>query len=235
MGSLDVQEEAVHLSRSHRRSRSFLVPSGEGGSSSSGGQGASGGFQEAWDHLLSTFGHPTGFAFTLATRIFPVEHWLDARWWLLKRDAELVIAYVMTQEHIMKELEILAMFPEDVQGPMKSITEEAKKQVLFALVKKPYDGAMLALFEHVLLARLLVRMQVQLVEQLQKEGSLVEEDAHALLSRVIRPTEKALFEFTPTAAQLRKMGSSCVEGYTNQTFKRWLMRLVFKVEFHEAD
>mmetsp|Transcript_69515 Transcript_69515/g.215048 ORF Transcript_69515/g.215048 Transcript_69515/m.215048 type:complete len:142 (+) Transcript_69515:1-426(+) len=140
----------------------------------------------------------------------------------------------MTQEHLMTALEILAKFPEDVQAPMQRITEEAKKQALLGLVRKPYDSTMLALFEHILLARLLVRMQHQLVQDLEKEGVLLEEDAHKLVSRVIKPTEKALFEFTPTAAQLTRAGSTCVDNYVQSHLKRWLMRLVRKLEFHDT-
>jgi len=192
-------------------------------------------FAEAWNYVRSTLGRPVSSVFWFASKISRIDHWLEASWCLLKRDVEIVIAYVMTQEHLMEDLEILADFREEVQEPMKHTTQIAKKDALLGLVIEPYDSGMFLLFEHVLLARLIVRAQSHLLEHLAHDGILMEEDAEHLAKCVIRPTEKALMKYTPTLEQLAAAGSSKVGDYRSNCLKTVLMRFIIELEFHEEE
>merc|ERR1712232_271532 len=110
------------------------------------------GFREAWAHVRSTLGKPVSTLFWLSCRIFHAEKWLEACWRLIKRDLEIGLAYVITQEHLLQELELLDNFSEEVKDPMMSTNRVAKREALLGLVREPYDSGIFVLFEHILLA-----------------------------------------------------------------------------------
>lgn len=192
-------------------------------------------FAEAWGYVRGTLGRPVSTVFWLASKISRVDHWLEASWCLLKRDVEIVIAYVMTQEHLSQDLEILADFKEEVMVPMMRTTQSAKKEALLSLAKEPYDTGMFLLFEHILLARLIVRAQSHLLEHLAHDGILMAEDAEHLAKHVLRPAETKLSKYTPSLEQLQMAGSSKVGDYRSNCLKTVLMRFIIELEFHEEE
>jgi len=191
------------------------------------------GFREAWAHVRCTIGKPMSTVFWIACSLLRVGHWLEACWRLVKRDVEIVFAYVMTQESLLQELEILDDFVAEVKDPMMSVNRSAKREALLGLVREPYDSGMFVLSEHVLLARLLVRAQAHSIENLAHDGIILAEDAEEVLSNVIGPTERALNRYVPTKAQLKAAGSRTVEDYRASCLKSWFMRLIIQIEFHD--
>jgi len=192
-------------------------------------------FSAAWGSIRATIFRPRTFIFWLASKLVRVDNWLEACWCLHKRDIEVVAAFIFTQDHLMEDLEILEDFEDEVIKPMKQVAQQAKKEALRGFVHRPHDCGMFILFEHILLARLIMRTQFHLLEHLAHDGILAAEDVEHLVKHVLSPTEYAVTKYVPSIEQLRKLGSPKVADYNANYLKSFLMKFIIELEFHEED
>jgi len=125
---------------------------------------------------------------------------VHADWWQMKHNIVTVLAFIMTQEHIVEELEVVSNFEEQLKKPMLQITENAKADILYRLMLQ--SPAMFCLLEHVLCLQLMLDFQRRLFKELVNDGVLAEEDAEHLNKRVLQPVLAALDRYVPTRDQL---------------------------------
>jgi len=132
-------------------------------------------------------------------------------WLLLRRDVELLLAFITTTEHILEEACILVGFEEVLIRPLTAVKEKARSDALYKRMQ--HDPATFVLLEHVLCARLLLRQQRQFLHQLAEEGCLTEADAHRVAKCALEPTEQALWNYSPTRKHLERAGSTQRQHY----------------------
>lgn len=126
--------------------------------------------------------------------------WVQGEYMVMKRELEMVLAFVMTHETIVEEFKFLEDVSRVVKKPIMMTTERAKTTALFRLSKS--DPAMFTLAEHVLCVRLMVDTQRHIVEEMVEEGALTEADANMVVATIIKPVLDALDQYVPTRDQL---------------------------------
>jgi len=179
-------------------------------------------YDVAWASIQSWMGIPK-------SRLLRVLLWLvgDACMYLnfrvLKRDVEMILAFIMVSDHIATELGHLEHMAgcEEIRTPLRRCKEQAKGSGLQNLYDR--NRPMFILFEHILCARLVLRHQHHLVQHLAEEGAISERDALHLLEQVIEPTEDALSSFSPRCPHMIAMGcEETVRGKASPMLDRLL-------------
>lgn len=125
---------------------------------------------------------------------------VSGEWWMLRRDIEMILAFIVVAERILEE-PMLKPFYNEVHLPLMKVCEFAKVSSLYFLMKQ--DPAMFVLFEHILCAKLVIGSQRRLLEDLKMEGTLNEHDAEHLNGHILGPVQEALEEYIPTREQLQ--------------------------------
>jgi len=221
MEALDLREEAVAMSAEKESERAESINTYQA---------------VGWEYLKTKFRTPCRSVFRLVVLICPIKDWLHARWIKMQIDMEMCLAYIITEEQLVTgEVEILSGFEEEVRNPLKVANDAAKREALFELVREPRDHAMFLIFEHILLARLIVGEKRHFLQHLVEEGFLGDKDCEKLIDDICIPSEKALMSYVPTKDQLRKAGSTMADSYKNNVIKRGLMQLVPLLDVHEEE
>jgi hypothetical protein len=127
------------------------------------------------------------------------------QWYMIRRDMQLLLAYVLAQDHILKEVGSINRVQHVCEQELRRTREFAKSDLMYEVLQR--HPQMFEIFEHVLCAQLLLRQQHHLVMRMAEEGTLTHEDAHHLIKNAIVPSERSLREFVPSQTQLVKAGA----------------------------
>lgn len=157
-------------------------------------------FAVAWQHICRKLRKQPLEVFLWFEKNFKFcSGWTVAgEWWFMRRDIELVLAYVITHDQL-SQLAIVKEF-QHVEHEIRKVAEKATVTVLYDLMTK--DEPMFAIFEHVLCARLMICAQRRLLNEMVESGVLAEHDADHLISKVIDPRMDALDRYTPSKLHL---------------------------------
>jgi len=131
-------------------------------------------------------------------------------WSLLKRDGEVLLAYIMTLEHMVKSVEDIPSFNELLPA-LKSARERMVCEQLHGIMRR--DPVMFAIFEHIMCALLVVRRQMHVINEFAEQGVIPEHDRDNLEKTIIEPYTAALNAYIPTQQQLQKAGSLQAHGF----------------------
>merc|ERR1712032_1189117 len=170
-------------------------------------------FEVAWASISSVF-NENSFHRSFE-RFFYKWWWVRGEYWLMRRDIEIVLAFVMTLETIMDDLQVLQEFDQEVKKPMLKVAEKAKATALYELHHQ--DAAMFALIEHIICVSLMVRSQYHVVYELTNEGVLTEHDAEFIVDIAVTPVLDALQSYTPTRHQLQAVAKAALSRQNSKS------------------
>lgn len=154
----------------------------------------------SFKHMKSYFGRPRNLSMKIIGSLVGFNS-LVYSWLVLRRDVEMLLAFIFTQAHISEELADLHIFRAKLLVEAEMRVEEAKRLFISIGERSP---TLMVVFEHLLFAKLLMRVQSQILKKMEEEGSLTGRDTHHLHQQVLRKYEKAVNHFTPTLELLQK-------------------------------
>jgi hypothetical protein len=186
--------------------------------------------EAGWQHIKNSMGKASlGDPLHLALNLFRIDctTWLQASWHLMKRDTETILAYILTQDHILDELDILSSF-QGVDHAMEKLLKDAKKNGLLDLARAPHDEGMLFAFEHILFARLILRIQNHLIQEYAGQGMLTHHDSIHLQQHIMKPADFAIRSWCPSCEQLKRLGTpeERLGQYRDSGIRRFLWKVV---------
>lgn len=130
--------------------------------------------------------------------LFGASHSLYVEWVLLKRNVELLLAFLFTLE---KVLEVVEDFELLKSKHVKKLIRTVRCKELYNLCDM--HPSMFFLYEHLFYAHLILQYQSRIVHEMVEEGAISEEDAHHIEEHIIHPSDKAFRAYVPDRLTLK--------------------------------
>jgi len=147
-------------------------------------------------------------------------HSLYIEWVLLRRNVELLLAFLFTLERVSEVVEEIEPMQRCAKAVEKLCTKVRCKELYTLCDMHP---SMFFLYEHLLYAHLMLSYQSRIVHEMVEEGAISEDDAHHIEEHILIPTAKAFKAYVPDRPTLKAVFFQHKKKKLDDKYDWWFM------------